>query len=142
MYRLVRLVPAGIAQNWPVRSVFKPIQNIDVSIPVYIPVQYIPASTASIGTVLITLVCLPIYIYIYITFRTKYKLLKNYEIWQFFLSKVCTEGEVLSPQLVTSIKNWNINKILLGTFDFSNPFALSWNHLIYYIKVALVGISG
>ena len=43
---------AGIAQNWPV---FKPVRNVDVLILVYIPVRYIPAGTAGIGTVLTTL---------------------------------------------------------------------------------------
>ena len=30
-------VPTGIARNWPV---FKPVRNVDVSIPVYIPIRY------------------------------------------------------------------------------------------------------
>ena len=42
-------------RNWPVRLVFKPVWNIDVSIPVYILVRYIPAGTAGTGTVLTTL---------------------------------------------------------------------------------------
>ena len=46
-------VLTGIARNWPVwlvRPVFKPVRNVDVLIPVYISVRYIPA-----GTVLTTL---------------------------------------------------------------------------------------
>ena len=46
-------VLTGIAQNrlvWLVRPVFIPVRNVDVLIPIYIPVQYIPA-----GTVLTTL---------------------------------------------------------------------------------------
>ena len=46
---------ASIARNWPVWPVFKPVQNIDVSIPVYILVRYIPADTAGTSTVLTTL---------------------------------------------------------------------------------------
>ena len=46
-------VMTGIARNWLVwlvRPVFIPVRNVDVLIPIYIPVQYIPA-----GTVLTTL---------------------------------------------------------------------------------------
>ena len=39
LYRLVRLVLAGIARNW---LIFKPEQNVDVSISVFVPVRYIP----------------------------------------------------------------------------------------------------
>ena len=39
-----------LASKWPVRPVFKPVRNIDISIPVYIP-----AGTARTGTVLISL---------------------------------------------------------------------------------------
>ena len=46
---------AGIAGTWLVWPVFKPVRNVDVSIPVYIPVQYIPADTIGIGMVLTTL---------------------------------------------------------------------------------------
>ena len=35
--------------------VFKLVRNVDVSIPVYISVQYIPADTVGIGMVLTTL---------------------------------------------------------------------------------------
>ena len=35
--------------------VFKLVRNVDVSIPVYIPVQYIPVDMAGIGMVLTTL---------------------------------------------------------------------------------------
>ena len=45
-----------LAGTWLVRPVFKPVRNVDVSIPVYIPVQYIPADTVDIGTVLTTLI--------------------------------------------------------------------------------------
>ena len=41
--------------TWPVRSVFKLVRNVDVSIPVYIPIQYISTSTAGTGMVLTTL---------------------------------------------------------------------------------------
>ena len=41
---------AGMASTWSVRPVFKPVRNVDISIPVYILVRYIPA-----GTVLTTL---------------------------------------------------------------------------------------
>ena len=37
-----KFVLIGIARNWPVwlvRPVFKPVRNVDVLIPVYIPVQ-------------------------------------------------------------------------------------------------------
>ena len=50
-------VPASIARNWavwPVRSVFKPVRNVGVSIPVYISVWYIPTGTGT-GTVLTSL---------------------------------------------------------------------------------------
>ena len=43
-------VPANISQNWPIRPIFKPVQNVDVSIPVYIPTD-----TADINMVLTTL---------------------------------------------------------------------------------------
>ena len=46
-----KIVPTGIARNWPVQLVFKPVQNVNVLIPVYIL-----ASTASTSTVLTTLV--------------------------------------------------------------------------------------
>ena len=39
LYQLLRLVLAGIARNWPI---FKPEQNVDVSISVFVPVRYIP----------------------------------------------------------------------------------------------------
>ena len=45
-----------LAGTWPVRPVFKPVRNVDVSIPVYIPVRYIPADTTGTSTVLTTLV--------------------------------------------------------------------------------------
>ena len=48
-------VLASIARNWSVWPVFKPVQNIDVSILVYILVQYIPDDTAGTSTVLTTL---------------------------------------------------------------------------------------
>ena len=32
----------GMASTWPVRLVFKPVQNVDVSIPVYISVRLVP----------------------------------------------------------------------------------------------------
>ena len=56
--KLFFFVPTGIAQNWPIwsiRSVFKPIRNISVSILVYVPLRYIPVSM-----VLITLVLPPL----------------------------------------------------------------------------------
>ena len=40
---------------WPVRLVFKPVRNVDISIPVYIPIWYIPVGMADIGTILTTL---------------------------------------------------------------------------------------
>ena len=45
-------VPAGIAPNWPVR-------NVGVSILVYVPIWYIPASTIGTDTVLTTLALIP-----------------------------------------------------------------------------------
>ena len=59
LYLLVCPVPTGIARNWPVwlvRPAYKPVRNVEVSIPVCISVQYIPASTAGTGTVLTTLI--------------------------------------------------------------------------------------
>ena len=44
-----------MADTWPVRPVFKLVRNVDVSILVYILVQYIPTDTVGIGTVLTTL---------------------------------------------------------------------------------------
>ena len=49
-------VPVDIARNWSVQPVFKPVRNVDVSIPVYVLVRYIPASTTSTGTVSTTLI--------------------------------------------------------------------------------------
>ena len=46
---------AGMADTWPVRLVFKPVRNVDVLIPIYILVRYIPAGTASTSTILTTL---------------------------------------------------------------------------------------
>ena len=40
---------SGIARNWLVWLVFKPVQNVGVSIPIYVPVRYILAGMA--GTV-------------------------------------------------------------------------------------------
>ena len=45
----------GIARNWPVWPIFKPVRNVDVSIPLYIPVRYIPAYTAGTDTILTSL---------------------------------------------------------------------------------------
>ena len=45
-------VLARIARNWPV---FKPVQNVDVLILVYVSVWYISADMASTGIVLTTL---------------------------------------------------------------------------------------
>ena len=45
-----------LASSWLVRPVFKPVRNVDVLIPVYILVQYIPADTVGTGTVLTTLI--------------------------------------------------------------------------------------
>ena len=44
---------AGMASTW---LVFKLVQNVDVSIPVYIPIRYIPVGMAGTDTVLTTLV--------------------------------------------------------------------------------------
>ena len=46
---------ASMTGTWLVRPVFKPVRNVDVSKPVYIPVQYIPAGMVGTGTVLTTL---------------------------------------------------------------------------------------
>ena len=46
----------SMAGTWPVRLVFKPVQNVNVLISVHIPVRYILASMAGTSTVLTTLV--------------------------------------------------------------------------------------
>ena len=46
---------AGMVDTWSVRPVFKPVQNVDVLIPIYILVWYIPAGMAGTSTILTTL---------------------------------------------------------------------------------------
>ena len=58
-YQPVHSLLAGIARNqpvWPIQPVFKPVRNIGILIPVYVPIWYIPAGTVGIGAVLTTLV--------------------------------------------------------------------------------------
>ena len=43
----------GMTGTWLVRLVFKPVRNVDVMVPVYIPVRYIPVSTDTVLTTLI-----------------------------------------------------------------------------------------
>ena len=42
-----------MASTWPVRLVFKPVRNVDISIPVYITVRYILAGTGMVLTSLL-----------------------------------------------------------------------------------------
>ena len=42
--------------TWPVQPVFKLVRSVGISIPIYVSVRYIPASTASIRTVSTTLI--------------------------------------------------------------------------------------
>ena len=49
---------AGMAGTWLVRLVFKPVQNVNVSIPVYIPIWYIPVGTSTVLTTLFQILCL------------------------------------------------------------------------------------
>ena len=46
---------ADMASTWLVQPVFKPVWHIGISIPVYIPIQYIPASIGMVSTTLIWL---------------------------------------------------------------------------------------
>ena len=58
--KLFFFVPSGIAWNqpvWPIRLVFKPVRNVGISIPVYVPVQYIPTCTGTVSTTLLIVSC-------------------------------------------------------------------------------------
>ena len=50
--KIVLVGTPGTDRYCPIWLVFKPVRNVDVSIPVYIPVRYILAGTAGTGTVL------------------------------------------------------------------------------------------
>ena len=58
--KLFFLVPADIARKrpvWPIRLVFKPVRNVGISIPVYVPVWYIPTRTGTVSTTLLIVSC-------------------------------------------------------------------------------------
>ena len=44
---------ASMDGKWPVRLIFKLIQNVGISIPIYVPIRYILASTDMVSTTLI-----------------------------------------------------------------------------------------
>ena len=52
-------IPTGIARNWSIRLVFKPVRNVDISISIYILVWYILAGMAGTDMVLTTLIQRP-----------------------------------------------------------------------------------
>ena len=46
---------AGMANTWPIQQVFKPIWNVSISIPVYVPVWYILAGMGMVSTTLLSM---------------------------------------------------------------------------------------
>ena len=92
---------------WPVQPVFKPVQNIGVSVPVHIPRQYIPASTVQYP-----LPCMQLKVIV-----TSILIRCSYLMSATFNDEWSVEHYIYPKSLVSSWKEWGKCLIRQASFD-------------------------